>query len=99
MPPRCRPSSTLPFGTGEYPDRSTTIILQVASLTEGPAYELRGPGIDGATILRAAIGVPDLLDRLALNASLFPRGIDLVLVSGESIVALPRATRLVAKEG
>jgi alpha-D-ribose 1-methylphosphonate 5-triphosphate synthase subunit PhnH len=87
------------FGTGEYPDRSTTIILQVASLTEGPAYELRGPGIDGATILRAAIGVPDLLDRLALNASLFPRGIDLVLVSGESIVALPRTTRLVAKEG
>ena len=87
------------FGSGEYPDRSTTIILQVASLTEGPAYELRGPGIDGATILRAAIGVPDLLDRLALNASLFPRGIDLVLVSGESIVALPRTTRLVAKEG
>jgi alpha-D-ribose 1-methylphosphonate 5-triphosphate synthase subunit PhnH len=43
--------------------------------------------------------VPDLLDRLALNASLFPRGIDLVLVSGESIVALPRTTRLVAKEG
>lgn len=87
------------FGSVEYPDRSTTILLQVASLSEGPAYELRGPGIDGATILRAAIGVPDLLDRLALNAKLFPCGIDLVLVSGESVVALPRTTRLVAKEG
>jgi alpha-D-ribose 1-methylphosphonate 5-triphosphate synthase subunit PhnH len=87
------------FGSGEYPDRSTTILLQVASLSEGPVYELRGPGIDGATILRAAIGVPDLLDRLALNAKLFPRGIDLVLVSGESVVALPRSTRLTAKEG
>jgi alpha-D-ribose 1-methylphosphonate 5-triphosphate synthase subunit PhnH len=87
------------FGSGEYPDRSTTIILQVTSLTEGPAYELSGPGIDGATILRAAIGVPDLLDRLALNATLFPRGIDLVLVSGDNVVALPRTTRLVSKEG
>lgn len=87
------------FGTGEYPDRSTTIILQVASLTEGPAYELRGPGIDGVATLRATIDLPDWLDRLALNATLFPRGIDLVLVADDCIVAIPRTTRLVAKEG
>lgn len=91
--------SQFALGSGEYPDRSTTIILQVASLSVGPAYELSGPGIDGTTILRAAIGVPDLIERLAENAKLFPRGIDLVLVSGESIVALPRTTRLVAREG
>lgn len=87
------------LGTPEYPDRSTTIILQVASLSEGPAYELSGPGIDGTTILRAAIGVPDLIDRLAENARRFPRGIDLLLVSGESIVALPRTTRITMREG
>lgn len=87
------------FGTGEYPDRSTTIILQVASLTDGPSYELRGPGIDGVAVLRATIGLPDLLDRLALNATLFPRGIDLVLVADDAVVAIPRTTRLVAKEG
>jgi alpha-D-ribose 1-methylphosphonate 5-triphosphate synthase subunit PhnH len=86
-------------GTAEYPDRSTTIILQVASLTEGPAYELRGPGIDGTASLRAAVGVADFTARLALNAALFPRGIDLVLVSGDLVVALPRTTRLVAREG
>lgn len=87
------------LGTAEYPDRSTTIVLQVASLHEGPAYELSGPGIDGTTILRAAIGVPDLVERLAENAKRFPRGIDLVLVSGESIVALPRSTQLKMREG
>src|SRR5260370_25368849 len=43
------------FGSNEYPDRSTTLILQVDSLTQGPAYELRGPGIDGAAILQARI--------------------------------------------
>jgi alpha-D-ribose 1-methylphosphonate 5-triphosphate synthase subunit PhnH len=39
------------FGTNEYPDRSTTLILEVASLTDGPAFELSGPGIDGTTVL------------------------------------------------
>jgi alpha-D-ribose 1-methylphosphonate 5-triphosphate synthase subunit PhnH len=63
------------------------------------AYELRGPGIDGVAILRASIDLPDLLDRLSLNAKLFPRGIDLVLVADDAVVAIPRTTRLTAKEG
>ena len=83
------------FGSNEYPDRSTTLILQVGSLTDGPAVELRGPGIDGAAALRASIQPPDLFERLAVNAALFPRGIDVVLVHDDSIVAIPRTTRLV----
>jgi len=85
------------FGSNEYPDRSTTLILQVDSLTQGPAIELRGPGIDGTTMLQAAIQPPDLLERLAINQTLFPRGIDVVLVHDDTIVAIPRTTRLVAK--
>jgi alpha-D-ribose 1-methylphosphonate 5-triphosphate synthase subunit PhnH len=87
------------FGTNEYPDRSTTLILEVASLTQGPALELSGPGIDGTTFLHAAIQPPNLLERLAINATLFPRGIDVVLVADDAIVAIPRTTRLVAKGG
>src|ERR1700756_2830640 len=49
------------FGSNEYPDRSTTLILQIDSLTEGPAFELRGAGIDGTAVLQAAIEPPDLL--------------------------------------
>ena len=85
------------FGTNEYPDRSTTLILQVDSLTQGPSIELRGPGIDGTAVLQAAIQPPDLFERLAINAVLFPRGIDMVLVHDDSIVAIPRTTRFAAK--
>jgi alpha-D-ribose 1-methylphosphonate 5-triphosphate synthase subunit PhnH len=85
------------FGTDEYPDRSTTLILQVESLTEGPSFDLSGPGIDGTAVLRATITPPELFERLAINAALFPRGIDLVLVADDAIVAIPRTTRLVAK--
>ncbi len=85
------------FGTSEYPDRSTTVILQVESLTQGPAFELRGPGIDGTAELRATLQPADLFERLAINATLFPRGIDLVLVADDAVVAIPRTTRLAAK--
>jgi alpha-D-ribose 1-methylphosphonate 5-triphosphate synthase subunit PhnH len=84
------------FGSNEYPDRSTTLILQVESLTQGMSLELRGPGIDGTAVLQAAIQPADLFERLALNAKLFPRGIDVVLVADDAIVAIPRTTRLAA---
>jgi len=87
------------FGSNEYPDRSTTLILQVESLEHGPACELRGPGIDGTALLRAAIEPHDLFERLAVNAMLFPRGIDVVLVHDDCVVAIPRTTRFAAKGG
>jgi alpha-D-ribose 1-methylphosphonate 5-triphosphate synthase subunit PhnH len=34
---------------------------------------------------------------LSINETLFPRGIDVVLVSGDAIVAIPRTTRLVVR--
>jgi alpha-D-ribose 1-methylphosphonate 5-triphosphate synthase subunit PhnH len=87
------------FGSNEYPDRSTTLILQVKSLTHGPRFELQGPGIDGTAVLQATIQPKDLFERLAINAALFPRGIDVVLVHDDAIVAIPRTTRLAAKGG
>jgi alpha-D-ribose 1-methylphosphonate 5-triphosphate synthase subunit PhnH len=87
------------FGSNEYPDRSTTLILQVESLTEGRSFELRGPGIDGSSVLQGSVEPADLFERLAVNATLFPRGIDVVLVADDAIVAIPRSTRLIAKGG
>jgi len=45
--------------------------------------------------LRASLQPRDLFERLAINTTLFPRGIDVVLVHDDSIVAIPRTTRLV----
>jgi alpha-D-ribose 1-methylphosphonate 5-triphosphate synthase subunit PhnH len=87
------------LGSNEYPDRSTTVILQVESLTDGYPYELHGPGIDGTVTLRATIRPADLFERLALNALWFPRGIDVVLVHDDQIVAIPRTTRRGPKGG
>ena len=81
------------LGSNDYPDRSTTLILQVESLTSGRQYELRGPGIASVASLKAAINPPDLFERLAINAALFPRGMDVVLVADDAVVAIPRTTR------
>lgn len=81
------------LGSNDYPDRSTTVILQVESLTRGERYELRGPGIESVAVLNAAISPSDLFERLAINAPLFPRGIDVVLVAGDAVAAIPRTTR------
>jgi len=85
------------LGTSEYPDRSTTLILQVDRLDAGQSFELRGPGIDGVATLRASIKPADLFERLRVNEALFPRGIDVVLVADDAVVAIPRTTRVVSK--
>ncbi|GGI32679.1 phosphonate C-P lyase system protein PhnH [Bradyrhizobium guangdongense] len=87
------------LGTNEYPDRSTTLIIQVDNLDSGRSFELRGSGIDGVATLHASIKPFDLFERLRINEALFPRGIDLVLVAGDAVVAIPRTTRIVSKGG
>ena len=93
------PFERFALGTNEYPDRSTTVIIQVESLDRGPGFELRGPGIDGAATLQATIKPPDLFERLRCNETLFPRGIDVLLVADDAVAAIPRTTRVLGKGG
>ena len=86
------------LGTDEYPDRSTTLIIEVASLTDGSALILSGPGIRGTTVCCPS-GLPDdIAGQLTSNRALFPRGVDLVLVSGSQLLAILRSTH-VAQQG
>ena len=82
----------LALGTLEYPDRSTTLIVQVETLDDTGSWRLTGPGIAGEAYLSAKPLPADFLMRLAENHRLFPRGIDLFLVAGDRIAALPRTT-------
>jgi alpha-D-ribose 1-methylphosphonate 5-triphosphate synthase subunit PhnH len=86
------PFEQFALGTQDYPDRSTTLILQVASLTNGPELTLSGPGIRGTARLCVTSLPEDFVARQAANRALFPRGVDLLLVAGHELAALPRTT-------
>lgn len=84
-------------GTPEYPDRSTTVILRVESLTEGPALTLAGPGIPGTRSLEIP-GLPaDFVAQWAANAARSPLGVDLLFVTNEAVLGLPRSTRIIGE--
>ena len=79
-------------GTQEYPDRSTTLIIELAELEGGRRLALMGPGIQSVAEI-APIGLPETFLRLwTENRALFPRGVDLFFALGDQIAALPRST-------
>jgi alpha-D-ribose 1-methylphosphonate 5-triphosphate synthase subunit PhnH len=98
-PARTPPFEAFSLGSLEYPDRSTTLVLQVARLDRGDLLELCGPGIAGTARFFAQPLPDDFRARLLANRALFPRGIDLILVSTDAVAALPRSIRLVSEGG
>jgi len=84
-------------GTPEYPDRSTTLVIEVQSLEEG-AWLLTGPGIETSRTFSAAPLPPDFLDQLSRNHASFPCGVDVLLTSGSRLAALPRSTRIAERQ-
>lgn len=81
-------------GTQEYPDRSTTLILEVSALGDGERLSLTGPGILGTRTVAVA-GLPEMFQRLwDDNRALFPRGVDVILTAGAQFLCLPRTTRI-----
>jgi alpha-D-ribose 1-methylphosphonate 5-triphosphate synthase subunit PhnH len=86
---------TFNLGTADYPDRSTTLVVQVERLAPGAGLALAGPGIRDRNTLDAAPLPHDTAVRLARNHSLFPRGIDLLLASADAVAGLPRTVRVV----
>jgi alpha-D-ribose 1-methylphosphonate 5-triphosphate synthase subunit PhnH len=82
-------------GTDEYPDRSTTLIIAVESLGEGPPLTLRGPGIRDAATLAPMPLIGDFAAQWAGNRSRFPRGVDVVFAAAGEVAGLPRSSRIV----
>jgi alpha-D-ribose 1-methylphosphonate 5-triphosphate synthase subunit PhnH len=93
--PACVPDFD-PFapGTTEYPDRSTTLVLQVQYLSGPAVMNLSGPGIAGQRQFAVSPCPADLVARLQHNHALFPRGLDLLFVTADAVAAIPRSTRV-----
>jgi alpha-D-ribose 1-methylphosphonate 5-triphosphate synthase subunit PhnH len=81
-------------GTLEYPDRSTTVVLQAESFRKGPSFTVTGPGIRVEQKVQITPLPSDMGERLAANRRLFPRGIDLLFATETEIMALPRAVHV-----
>ncbi|MFG1348561.1 phosphonate C-P lyase system protein PhnH [Xanthobacter autotrophicus] len=86
-------------GEPDYPDRSATLLVQVARMAEGipeealadeGALALEGPGIKGRRAFAAAPLPADFAGRLAANRALYPLGIDLILCAPGLVAGLPR---------
>lgn len=86
-------------GTQEYPDRSTTLILQVDTLHAARSLVLKGPGIETETRLAPHPLPRHFCEQWGQNNRRFPRGLDLVLASPEGVACLARTTRITGTEG
>lgn len=95
-PPAMPALAAFAQGDAEYPDRGATLILQVPRLEGGEVLVLEGPGL-AAPARFAPMGLPDgMAAQLRANRERFPRGVDLLLVAGDRVAALPRSCRVTA---
>lgn len=88
------PLSDFNPGNDQFPDRSTTVLVQCAALGGGEAVTLSGPGIPGSREIAPAGLRAGFWNEVAANAELYPLGVDLILSQGEAVIGLPRSTQI-----
>ncbi|ALM87079.1 phosphonate C-P lyase system protein PhnH [Bordetella sp. N] len=81
-------------GDPAYPDRSTTLLIEVAGWQGGAPLQLSGPGI-ATTRALAPAGLPETFWRQwAVNHRRFPQGVDVLLTHDREVCGLARTTRV-----
>jgi alpha-D-ribose 1-methylphosphonate 5-triphosphate synthase subunit PhnH len=84
-------------GDPRYPDRSTTLIVMADALSGGEKLTLEGPGIEHQ-IRIAPVGLPQgFVEAARDNHTLYPLGLDFLLVAGHAMAGLPRTTRIMTE--
>jgi alpha-D-ribose 1-methylphosphonate 5-triphosphate synthase subunit PhnH len=81
-------------GDLRYPDRSASLIVQVAGFRTETDTRFAGPGIRDTQSLAIDGLPPDFWHQRAALAAQLPLGVDLFFVAAQHVVALPRTTRL-----
>jgi alpha-D-ribose 1-methylphosphonate 5-triphosphate synthase subunit PhnH len=88
------PLTMFAHGDLRYPDRSATLIMQVDGFRGNAGKHFAGPGIrDVEQLLIEGLPGEFWQQRAAMSAQL-PLGVDLIFISGQRMVALPRTTRV-----
>ena len=88
----------LNWGSPEYPDQSTTLIIQTSAISSEPQWQLSGPGIPDQRPLCIAGLTKQFQQELIASRRHFPRGIDCIFTCNNQLAALPRSTRLTTGE-
>ncbi|MCG7309827.1 phosphonate C-P lyase system protein PhnH [Brachybacterium sp. ACRRE] len=81
-------------GTGADTGTGAGTAPSAGTAPNSPALEATGPGIESTVVLRTPWARPGLIEERARLAELFPRGVDLLVVAENTILGLPRTTRL-----
>lgn len=86
-------------GSVESPEHAATLLIELPSLSEGPAVQWHGPGIRDMQTVRLA-GLPaNFWTRWQANHAAFPQGVDIVFTCADAVLGLPRTTRVRRLEG
>lgn len=86
-------------GSVESPEHAATLLIEVPSLSAGPAVEWHGPGIREMQTVRLA-GLPaNFWTQWQANHAAFPQGVDIVFICADAVLGLPRTTRVRRLEG
>ena len=79
-------------GSRLYPDQGATVVAP-ARVSQGPALDLTGPGIDGTRRLSLG-GLDPQVWRVRAALNRYPQGIEMLFHDGAALVALPRSTHV-----
>lgn len=92
-PERMSPLANFAIGEEDYPDRSTTLVLQVGTFLSS-GVRLTGPGIKTSVTFDVTPRAHDFWSQCTDNAALFPLGVDTLFVNAHQIAGLPRSTKI-----
>jgi len=88
---RQRPAlAALPQGTDEAPEDGATLILDCDGLVGEASFRLSGPGLEHPITVHLPLDAAFLQEWRA-QALAAPRGVDVLLCAGASLLALPRS--------
>ncbi|MFG3453239.1 phosphonate C-P lyase system protein PhnH [Stutzerimonas stutzeri] len=79
-------------GSERFPDQSCTLLVQLDALEGGAALSWSGPGILGQR--EVSLPLPAAFWQQRADRNDFPRGLDLFFAADQSLIGLPRSTRI-----